>query len=103
MVAIIDSTTEQVTVRVELFGLARMIAERREFGLSIPRNADSQDIARALASACPPLLGSVLLSDGSGLLDSYTLNVNGTAFVSEAPLDLAPGDSILLFSSQAGG
>jgi hypothetical protein len=48
-------------------------------------------------------MGSVLSSDGSGLLESYTLNVNGTAFVEDGRLELTPGDSILLFSSQAGG
>ena len=34
---------------------------------------------------------------------SYTLNVNGTSFVSDGPLNLEQGDTILLFSSQAGG
>ena len=36
-------------------------------------------------------------------MESYTLNVNGTAFVGEDGVSLKPGDSVLLFSSQAGG
>ena len=98
-----QSTQGLIDVRVELFGLARMMAGLRELVVSVPSSADAADIARALADDCPILLGSVLLNDGSGLLESYTLNVNGTAFVSDGALDLAPGDSILLFSSQAGG
>ena len=41
--------------------------------------------------------------DGTGLLESHVLNVNGTAFVDGGRLDLGPGDRLLLFSSQAGG
>jgi hypothetical protein len=103
MVATDRAASLFVDVRLELFGLARIIAGRRELHVSLPQDACTADIAGALAMTCPALLGSVLSGDGSSLLESYTLNINGTAFVSDGRLELVSGDSILLFSSQAGG
>ena len=103
MGAITDAKTERVEVRVELFGLARMAAGRREMDVRVPAASSVRDIAQALADVCPPLCGVVVLEDGSGLLESYTLNLNGTSFVSDGAVRLAQGDSILVFSSQAGG
>jgi hypothetical protein len=50
----------------------------------------------------PELVGEVLNPEG-GLMTSYILNLNGTAFMSETGRRIRPGDRILLFSSQAGG
>ena len=98
-----DANSEQVEVRVELFGLARTAAGRRELGIRVPAAPRVSDIAQALADVCPPLRGVVLSEDGSGLLDSYTLNLNGTSFVTDGAVRLTSGDSVLIFSSQAGG
>ena len=92
-----------VSIRVELFGRARIVSGQREVEISIPEKAYSGDVAAALAEIAPELVGQVISRDGSGLLESYTLNVNGTTFVAEDQLQLKPGDAILLFSSQAGG
>ena len=90
-------------IRVELFGLARMSTGRSIVRITVPVGADIRDVVAALSRACPELVGGIILDDLSGLQTSYTLNVNGTSFVGDGPLSLEQGDSILLFSSQAGG
>ena len=92
-----------LTLRVELFGTARLAAGRRELMIEVVEEPGAKDVVAAIARACPPLVGSVIDEERTGLLESHVLNVNGTAFVDGGPLDLGPGDRILLFSSQAGG
>ena len=98
-----DVTSTLVNIRVELFGLARLLSRRREVEVVVPEHATTYDVAPALADACPELVGSVILEDRSGLQPSYTLNLNAMSFVGDRPLELKPGDTVLLFSSQAGG
>ena len=62
-----------------------------------------RDLASILARICPELVGVALRDDLSGLLASYTLNLNATEFVEGDELTLRDGDTLLLFSSQAGG
>ena len=90
-------------IQVELFGLARMSSGRRRVRIAVPADAEINDVVAALSTACPQLVGDIILDDLSGLQTSYTLNVNGTYFVGNGPLNLEQGDTILLFSSQAGG
>jgi hypothetical protein len=90
-------------VWVELFGLARISSGRRLVPITVPVDAETHDVVGALGTVCPHLVGEIILDDLSGLQSSYTLNVNGTSFVSDGPLNLEQGDTILLFSSQAGG
>ena len=92
-----------VEIQVELFGLARIVSGRRHVQVSVPGHASTRDVAAQLGEKCPELLGKVILEDHSGLQESYTLNLNGTSFVCDDQLDLKSGDTILLFSSQAGG
>jgi molybdopterin converting factor small subunit len=92
-----------VNIRVELFGLARIACGRSQVEVAVPEYARPGDVAAALAGACPQLVGKAIREDLSGLQQSYTFNLNGTAFMSDAPLRLKHGDAILLFSSQAGG
>ena len=90
-------------IQVELFGLARLICGRREVGIRVPVPARPSDIAAALSDSCPDLIDKVVRDDRSGLQESYTFNLNGTAFLGFEEVRLSPGDRILLFSSQAGG
>ena len=96
---------QAVGVSVELFGTARLACGRRRLDVRVRANATVADVARAAAAACPDLVGVAIREDSGGLLASYALNVNGTAFVGdgEGALDLREGDRLLLFSSQAGG
>jgi molybdopterin converting factor small subunit len=93
----------KVKVRVELFGMPRLRAGRREVELELPAETSRQQVMHALAEACPALVGPVLGEDLNGLQDGYVFNLNGTAFLSGDSISLQPGDSLLLLSNQAGG
>ena len=93
-----------VSICVELFGTARMACGQRQLAVQVPVHATVADIAAALAEICPALVGVALRDDLSGLLSSYTLNLNATAFIADDDkLTLQDDDTLLLFSSQAGG
>ena len=97
------TTQNSVIVRVELFGHARTIAGVRDLELALPPRSAAPDLATALATALPSLLTVALEENGSRLLPSYTANLNGLAFMDDNPLLISTGDTIYLFSSQAGG
>ena len=90
-------------VRVELFGKARLLTGRRQVDLTVPENPDPGDVVVLLAHIWPQLVGHVIREDLGSLEASYTFNLNGTAFVGEEELHLTAGDTLLLFTSQAGG
>ena len=96
-------TKNTVLISVELFGHARTVAGVRDVKLALPPQSGASDLAAALAAALPSLLSIALEDDGSALLSSYTANLNGLAFMSEDPIPITLGDTIYLFSSQAGG
>ena len=91
------------SVKVELFGYARQVSGVREISLDLPNEAGALEIADALGRAAPSLVGVAVSERGCGLMPSYTANVNGATFVGDAPVNLADGDRVFIFSSQAGG
>ena len=92
-----------IVIRVELFGRARMLCGRGSVEIEMLPRAEQGALAAALAAACPVLVGEAIREDRSGLRESYTFNLNGTSFMGDGPTTLRAGDSVLLFSSQAGG
>ena len=98
-----DGQATLVTIQVELYGLAQIACGRRQVAITVPSEAAVTDVMSALAAACPALLGGVIRTDLSGLCESYVLNLNGLVFVARERLRLQSGDTLLLFSSQAGG
>lgn len=94
---------QKVRVNVELFGTARLACGRRLVEVELSANSSSAMLTAALANACPQLVGVALREDLGGLLESYTLNLNGKEFVESGQVVLSEGDTLLLFSSQAGG
>ena len=92
-----------VNITIELFGTARLVCGRRLLETRIPANVSVADVAAALVRLCPALVGVAIRDDLSGLLSSYTLNINATDFVEGDELTLREGDTLLIFSSQAGG
>ena len=96
-------TQNSVIVRVELFGHARTVTGVRDLQIALPPQSGASQIATALAAELPSLLSVAIQDDRSSLLPSYTANLNGLAFISDDPIPISPGDTIYLFSSQAGG
>ena len=80
-----------------------MLCDRRWVEVEVARRTEVAAIASALAASCPELVGEAIREDRTGLQESYTFNLNGTEFLCDRPVALSTGDSILLFSSQAGG
>ena len=94
-----------IVIRVELFGRARTALRPSEASRSRYPHTRSNEraLAAALAVSCPELVGEAIREDRAGLRESYTFNLNGTSFMCDGPTTLRAGDSVLLFSSQAGG
>ena len=94
-------------IKVELFGTPRLLTGRKEVALRLPRRVARATLIQVLAEACPQLVGTALLEDRSDLQEGFVFNHNGLAFLSDGDeagdLELKPGDSLLLLSSQAGG
>ena len=90
-------------VRVELFGVPRILAGRKHVELALEAQADRAALCRGLALTCPALVGKVIRADGSDIEDGYIFNLNGTAFLPAEVPRLSEGDNLLLLSSQAGG
>jgi molybdopterin converting factor small subunit len=98
-----SETSATIKVSVELFGVPRLKAGRRELELELPTDPGRQDLVEAIANECPVLLGSVLREDLSDLQDGYVFNHNGISFLSGDSPRLQTGDFLLLLSNQAGG
>ncbi len=92
-----------INIRVELFGTPRLRSDRREVALTLPPGAGRNQLVRALARACPALVGCGLRQDLADLEEGYVFNRNGVAFLGEGDFSLQDGDSLLLISNQAGG
>lgn len=92
-----------VTVTVELFGNARLLAGRHCLRLRVEDDCALGGVAEAIGREHPALVGTVVREDLSGFLESYTVNLNGVEFIDDGHERLSDGDSLLVFSSQAGG
>ena len=103
MVEAKQTAPDSAHIRVELFGLARIITGTRKVPLTVPRQAGACELAGALAEVRPELVGQVILENLSGFQPSYTFNLNGAEFAHEEQMQLKTGDTVLLFSSQVGG
>jgi hypothetical protein len=73
-----------VAVQVELFSMARLVSGLSLLEVDLPCDATLAEVAHALVMACPALRGLAITTDGTGLFESYTLNLNGRVFVTDA-------------------
>ncbi len=92
-----------IACSVELYGVARLAAGTSAVALSLSPDATLRDALAALAQERPALVGKVLDEAGASLLEGYTLNVNGAAFVADLGAPLREGDAVLVLSAEAGG
>ncbi len=97
------SVSDSVSVTVELFGVARLLAKTKEVSLSLPHDATLAHALSALAEQLPVLVGRVISPDGTGFVSGYACNVNGLEFVRNPGAKLNLGDKIFVLSADAGG
>jgi molybdopterin-guanine dinucleotide biosynthesis protein A len=90
-----------ISVSVELFGVARLVAKTKEVALSLSSDATLADVFSALAKSLPALRGRVLSTDG--LVAGFTCNINGLDFVRAPSAPIKSGDKIFILSADAGG
>jgi molybdopterin converting factor small subunit len=88
---------------IELFGVARLLANTSEVPLTLPSGATFSQVFAALAEKLPMLIGHVITPDRARLVDGYACNVNGLDFVRTTTATVNPGDHIVILSADAGG
>lgn len=95
--------TPGVNCTIELFGVARLLAQTREVPLTLPAEATLGQMLAALVERLPVLAGTVIAGDQGRLVDGYACNVNGLDFVRQPGARIYPGDNIAIMSADAGG
>jgi molybdopterin converting factor small subunit len=90
-----------MSISVELFGVARLLAQTQTVSLVLPEAATLGQVLAALAEKLPVLVGRAINSDG--LLAGYTCNINGLDFVRAPSAKIKSGDKIFILSADAGG
>ena len=98
-----EATTRRFDVNIELFGTARMACGQRRVHMEVFKDSSLEDIIKTLSEIHPELVGTAIREDLTGLMESYIFNLNGTEFLSDDRLFFNQGDTLMLFSSQAGG
>ncbi len=91
-----------MAIRVEFFGIARQRAGAAELMLAMPRAEMALgEVLGELAARVPSLSGE-WIADGR-LHESLTANLDGVQFVSDPATVVRDGQSLLIFSADAGG
>jgi molybdopterin converting factor small subunit len=95
----------RICVRVELFGLPRLIAGEKEITLRLKQDATFRDVVRVLVRRYPDMIGDVVQADSETLQAPNILNLNGRRMIQACQMDesLSAGDRIILMSMSAGG
>ncbi len=88
---------------VELFGVARLRARTGRVSVELPEPATLAQVLAALGLKLPALVGPVITEAGDGLTAGHVCNLNGHDFVRDTSRPVAPGDRLLIMSSDAGG
>lgn len=94
-------SADGISVSVELFGVARLLAKTKSVSLSLPQDATLANVFSTLTERLPVLLGRIINSDG--LIAGYTCNINGLDFVRIPSAKINSGDKIFILSADAGG
>jgi len=95
------SKKKSISVSIELFGVARMLAKTQLVSLDLAQGATLAQVLSALAERLPVLVGRVINSEG--LISGYTCNINGLDFVRTPSAKINSGDKIFILSADAGG
>jgi molybdopterin-guanine dinucleotide biosynthesis protein A/molybdopterin converting factor small subunit len=95
------SHANSISVTVELFGVARLLAKTQKISLALPAQATLAQVIAALGEKLPVLVGRVI--DAEGLIAGYSCNINGLEFVRAPDAKVNCGDKIFILSADAGG
>ena len=95
------SKKNSISISVELFGVARMLAKTQLVSLDLAQGATLAQVFSALADKFPVLVGRVI--NAEGLIAGYTCNINGLDFVRIPSAKINSGDKIFILSADAGG
>ena len=85
-------------VQVELFGIPR---QRAGVATTVAHGSRLGEVLGDLVRQFPALAETCI--EHSRLRPGYIANLNGKRFVTDPATQLAPGDSILILSADAGG
>ena len=98
-----DIGNELVSCKVELFGMARLLAKTKVVDLELPQEATLADLLAELAEKLPTLVGRVISPEKNHLISGCACNINGLEFVRNPTAKIRTGDKILILSADAGG
>ena len=93
----------QINIKIEFFGRARLILGINSFQITVNEKITQKELIFLVAKKYPKLIGEIIEENKSNLKKSYNIGINGIKNPSENELNLKNNDSILIFSSQAGG
>lgn len=88
--------------RIELFGVARLLAGRKELTVELPDGATVGDALRAIGAECPTLIDSVLTPQGD-LVEGSILSLGGRSFGIDRETPLPADTPVLILPAIAGG
>lgn len=81
------------SLKVELMGAARIVAGRREVGVSLAEDATWRDAAGAVGREAPALVGEVIAKNKRDLVGGYAFNLGGRDFVLDLDEVVEPPES----------
>jgi molybdopterin converting factor small subunit len=90
-------------ITVELYGVARYLAQIKEIELLLKDDACLYDLAVVLAKRYPQLLGHVIIPQTYMTEKTFKFNINGTHMTQDLSLKLHEMDHVLLFPIDGGG
>jgi len=98
-----SAPAETISCTVELFGVARLLAQTKAIPLELVAGATLSNVLAALAERLPMLVGRVIRADRTALVPGYACSVNGVTFVRSERTKIDDGDCIILLAADAGG
>jgi len=92
-----------VSVTVELFGVARLLAKTSKVSLELAQEATLSQLILSLGERLPALVGQVIDPETKSLTRGHACNINGQAFVRDLSTKIHRGDNVFILSADAGG
>ena len=93
----------EINIKIEFYGRARMILGLNSFEIKVNEKITKEELISLIGKKYPKLIGEIIEENKSNLKKSYNIGINGIKNPSENELNPKSNDSILIFSSQAGG